>query len=383
MKAKSTIVWPDTMCFQGIATWAEQSSAARNPNASGERAAMLVQMDGSEIDQVEAHVLAGTAASGINCYFLGVAGGDTQNVTALPDDNNIIGSTGKVFNKGGSAETLIFSFSSPKPAPTGANWLVFEPTGGTFDIVFPYTEDWKNSDGTSVFRDGAHKHCLYDNIDWNNVNTGGPGCLRIKKSDASYYTRIAYNFPPINLTDHTISNADRAENTDVIGAKFIAPFNGDLRAIRWKVNNMSTYLLAETVLIDSSNNVLQRGLGPAYYWDRNSTPLVYLPTGWVLTKGDTYRVYLSNPTENTDFVDLFTVTLTGENEKDYFGLSGNELIFTSATDPPSEGGTGSWTDSSLKLPFFNLYFEMDPADLEGDPPASSSAIPQRARLGAS
>lgn len=383
-------MWPLAMRDTVSSTYVESLNAGRDL-ASGERGAFLVRLDGSEIDEVHLTVGAGTAAAGLNCYILGInKTQDTTNVTALPDDSNILSTTGKLYNKGGSAETLRFSFSSPKPSITGYAWVVIEPTGtASPNIRIPYTADWKNLQTAGTLRNGSHNYYIHDGLDWGNVNTLGPAPMRIKKTDGSYYEELCLEAPPINTTDHTINYRSNT-TTNAIGCRFTAPFSANLLGVSWGMRSQDPAGLFETVLIDTSNNVLARTDGPAHYWGNRSAHLVVdFKTGYTLTKGTDYRIYMSNPFEDADNVLLTTVTLTGENEKAYFGLSGNEMIYTSANDPPSEGGAGSWTDTSLELPFFGLNFAIDPADLEGtgggggggDPVAS--AIPQRARLGAS
>jgi hypothetical protein len=170
-------------------------------------------------------------------------------------------------------------------------------------------------------------------------------------------------YSPFSDKDQTI-NARSHSGTTCAGVKFIAPYDMKLAGLKLSMTAMAAYLGCEVVVVDDSDTEVARSRGPFYYWISNFHQLLLLDEVAPLTKGSTYRVYLRNPGEDANTFDFLTVSINAGDEA-HVGLSSGEFIYTTADDPPAEGGSGTWTDTTLEIPLIALVGEQDLGELGG------------------
>lgn len=343
-----------------IASWSEGTHAQKTIDAAGEKFAILLPFDGSELDQISVVVTAGTAADTITLTIEAPnTTHDTRYVTGLPDGTAIANSTTTVSNKGGASEWITFTFGSTGPSPSGYHWVVFTPSSaGAFSIKFRHNSDWQD-EGTIFGRQLAER--LYDNVDWENGVTLGPTPMRVKKKDGTYLAMAMIGHPPFSNVAETI-NVKSVANNDVHGVKFIAPYNMEILGVYVGSASEATYATYDVVLIDSSNTEIARGEISSYWGTGGRGKVVIFPGNVSLTKGETYRIYLVNTANDVNNITVVTITANYS----LINLSSGEFMYTTANHPPSEGGTGTWTDTSGELPLMYILGQDEPSDIEGD-----------------
>jgi len=365
MAADSIIQWPVGLTgLNAVTTWTEGTNAQKIMNAAGEMFAMLVAFDGSELDYIEVALDAGTQADTIDLEIQGIdLTADTVSVTGMPDGTAITNGSASVSDKGGSNEVVRWTFGATGPSPSGPHWVVLKPSSaGAFSIEVPYISDWGGK-----FRAGAGANVelekLHDGSDWNNNVTVGPSCLRIRKKDGTFLVTTCRGYAPFVSFDQTV-NARAANGTDVQGVKFTAPFDMELDGAVVAFSSINSYMNIEAVLVDNSDTELARAICNGYQWG-GAYAVEFSFGGQVsLSEGSTYRLYFKNPDEDSDSFGLLTFTITSGDEA-YVGLGSGEFIYTAATDPPAEGGSGTWTDTTLEIPGIFLICEQNPNDLAG------------------
>jgi hypothetical protein len=355
MADKSLIHWPVGMGgFQNLTTWTETTNALMTLNAAGEQFAMLVWFDGTPIDSIELLLWAGTNATTIGLEIQGIAGGDTVNVSGLPDGTPITNGTASVSSKGGSEESVVWSFGTD-PSPVGPHFVVIRPSGGAFNIIIPYMADWG---GVIVnrFYSNLGVQFFYD-TDWGNSVSVGAASLRVKRTDGTYLESAMLGYSPFNNHEHTVGSYTTSSTT-TRGVKFVAPYDMEMAGFRMAPTTVATYTPFEAVLIDSSNTVLSRSVAIAWHWPKNYACNAMLEEPVTLVAGETYRLYLKNAEENADSAGFLAASITAGDEA-IVGVTAGDFAYTYATDPVSEGGVGAWTDDDTILPFFVILGMQD------------------------
>lgn len=351
----SIIHWPAPLSNNfNLSTVGELSSAQATMNAAGEKFAFLVNFDGSAIESISIPLVAGTAATTID---LEIQAPDTtansNDVSAMPDGTAITNGSASVSSKGGASEWVTWTFGT-SPTPSGLHWVVVIPSGGSFDVKIALNQDW--AQGTTREFQFAQQR-LYTTA-WSGGVSVGVAILRVKKTSGDYlYT----GRPPFSTTGGDTFNSRSYNGTSVIGAKFTAPFDMDVCAIGIS-GTMGVFHYVEVVLVDSTDTELARSGFSSEMFPTYGPTVGISQTS--ITEGSAYRVYLVSPTGATHGCRLNTVTITS-GDYDKLNLASGDWEYTTASDPPSEGGVGTWTDTATEIPLMYLMGLQNPADLAG------------------
>lgn len=362
--ADSVIHWPSGLVgFNNTTTWTEGGHSQLTMNAAGEKVGIPVWFPGGkEIEEIEVALDAGTQADTLDLQIQGAnTTHDTVNVTGFPDGTAITnGTADQLANKGGSNEVVTFTWTGTGPSPNGLHWIVIIPaSAGAFSVEMRYCQDWGAFQNLRNYS-YLGKQYLYDNVDWNNPASVGSPVLRIKYTDGTYETmHMCSPFTTIEQTANYRANS----SGNAVGVKFTAPFDMELLGVRMAFSANDAYLMSETVLVNTSDTELARTKGPVYYIAGGYPQVCWFESGPIsLTQGTTYRIYTINPAQDTNAADLVTMTIAA-GEEAFVGLASGDFIYTTANDPPSEGGVGTWTDTTLEIPFVTLICKQDPNDL--------------------
>lgn len=333
-----------------LTTWTETTNALMTLNAAGEEFAMLVWFDGTPIDSIELLLWAGTNATTIGLEIQGIAGGDTINVSGLPNGTPIANGTASVSSKGGATEMVVWTFGAA-PSPVGPHFVVIRPSGGAFNILIPYMGDWGGAASNRHYGNLGVQF-FYD-TDWGNAAALGGASLRVKRTNGTYLESAMLGYSPFNNHEHSIGSYTTS-GTATKGVKFVAPYDMEMAGFRMAISSIVAYSTFEAVLINSSNTVLSRSVVIASHWPTNYPFNAMLDEPVTLVAGDTYRLYIKNAEENADTVGFLAASITAGDEV-IVGVTAGDFAYTSATDPVSEGGVGAWTDDNTILPFFTIY----------------------------
>lgn len=321
---------------------------------------MLVFFDGDELDQVEIALHGATQADTIDLTIEGCdSTHDTYNVSGMPDGTAITNGSASVSNKGGTSEWVTWQFGETGPTPSGPHWIVLAPSSsGAFDIQTRTAYDWGLNDH---FCDLVSFERLYTTA-WSGNITTGPTPLRVKKKDGTYLKNVQMGHPPVSSVSETF-NARAVSGTNVLGVKFTAPYAMELLGVSKTPYYISAYIAGEMVLVDSSDVELAR-VFPAecYNWPSNYTNFTPFANSVTLTAGGVYRIYLKNPAEDANKVGFQTVTIASGDYTKFF-LNSGDWEYTYADNPPSEGGSGTWTDVATEIPFLTLIARQDLSEL--------------------
>jgi hypothetical protein len=338
-----------------LTAYSEGTSSQMQMNASGEKFGWLQNFDGDAIESISIAVAAGADATTLT---LTIEGQDTVPNTryesAMPDGTAITNGTATVSNKGGTAEWVTFTFSTP-PTPTGLHWIVLAPSGGSFDILLPYTSDW--SAGSTIHKSFANQK-LYT-TSWSGGASLGPTPIRIKKTSGEYLVNPGRPF--FSTTAAETVSEHQPDGTTCVGVKFVAPY--DMTIVGVAMNKVSSnFHYTEHVLVDSSDNELGRGGSSSSIISGNGE---FFGIGKVdLTGGETYRFYLTNPNDLAQSAYINAVNISS-GDYDLINLSAGDWEYTEADDPPAEGGSGTWTDTATRLPIAYLVGAQDLSALSG------------------
>ena len=364
MAAESYIEWPHILAFnQTLTTWSESNNPQKEMSVAGEKLASLMYFDGSELDYIEIGLDAETQADNLELTIqLPDATDDTVNVTGFPDGTAITSSTVSVSNVGGVKEWVRFTFGATGPSPSGWHWVVLRPTSaGAFNITPMGIGDWGDTEGSRNIS-GYEKQ--YDGIDWNNGISVGHNPVRVKTKAGAFVQTIARAYSPFFSATET-ANARAASGTTCVGVKFTAPYDMTLAGVKASLTGLGPYISVEAVLINDSGTELARTLFASYYWYSNARLGSYFETPISLTGGNSYRLYLRNKAGGADSLNLLTMTLAAAADWALIDMTNGDFMYTTADNPPAEGGSGTWTDTTLEFPFMSLLAFEDVDTLAG------------------
>lgn len=343
MSAESQVMWPSmNVMSSSITSPTEGTNAQKQCNAAGEQFGILVNFDGvTSIESISIALGAGTAATTIDLEIQGVdATSNSNNVSGMPDGTAITNGTASVSSKGGTAEWVTWTFGTAPTPAAGPHWLVLKPSGGSFNILIPYNQDWIAS---STFQASMALERLYTTA-WSGAVSLGPAPVRIKSTGGEY---LFTGRPWYYVTGPESYNTRTATGTACVGMKFTAPFDMEVSHIGFNLS-LGAFHYSEIVLVDSSDNELGRG-GVSY--SQSSIYGVLAGVGKVtLTAGSTYRAYLCKPDQTANASSIYTITLASSSDMAFLNLASGEFCYTTAADPPSEGGSGTWTDTVTEIP---------------------------------
>tara|TARA_R110000772_G_scaffold78559_2_gene168578 strand:- start:3570 stop:4679 length:1110 start_codon:yes stop_codon:yes gene_type:complete len=356
MSAESLIKWPAALVISNtIQQYGEATNGQKQCNAAGEEYGFLMNFDGSAIESISIPLAAGTDATTVALEIQGIDNtADTINVSGMPDGTAITNGTASVSSKGGTAEWVTWTFGTA-PTPSGQHWVVVKPSGGAFNLLFPYSVDWTSNKIVDQFY-GFEK--LYTTA-WSGTTTLGPSPMRVKKTSGQYLINHAH--PALSTTGGETANSRSSTGTNCVGVKFVAPFDMVMNGIAFAFN-LDAYHYVEIVLVDSSDSELGRG---ALSYSISSFYGALVGLGSVqLTGGNTYRAYLTGPSGVAQTSTIQTQTISSGGY-DVLNLASGDWEYTTASDPPAEGGVGTWTDTATEIPIAYIMGYQNPNDLAG------------------
>lgn len=328
--------------------------------------------DGSEIDKIRVRVRSLSQAGTLNCEIQGAnLTPGVASSSGLPDGTAITNGTATgAAVTGGIDEVVELTFAT-NPAPDGdLNWLVFSATsGGTIDVVVASSGDWR-IDSVPGGHGPVPKY--FDGTDFDQTTVYDNFAVQLIGNDGKilpYWHQNGWGNPWIDDTTPYVRSGN-SSNTSAVGVEFVVPQN--------LTNLIGVYTAFYTTPTDDNlqlavarNDGTVLGRSPVFNQQGMSGASEVIPLyfGGVvsLTAGDTVRVFVYDP-DGLDVpeINLFDLNSAADQET-YFNLSSGELSYCEADDPPErgDGGSGTWSTDSAKLPLMQLIFEQDISTISG------------------
>ena len=381
MNELSDVAWPRLWSgYEGITTYTEGINAQKYAD-TGEQWCTFQNFSGKEIASISMAIEAGTECGSID---LSIQDFDGTSIVlqegGMPDGVAITNSLiSGVTGIGGSTEWVTFTYTGTGPTPVGMYAIVVDPTAsaGAYSFRPRYSGDWINGANweTNMTARQIGREWIHDGVDWDNDCTVGPVPLVITYKDGTYASTM--NNPPFSTLDVTFNTnlGGGKSGSDVCsGVIFKAPYDLTLDSIGMKISTVDPYQGYEIVLIESATDtVLYRRVSMAWVYGNSNGLGHFGMDGITLSAGSYYRIYAVNPVGDLKDVAAESLTVPNTAYLAQMGIEVGDFRHCYADDPPSEGGTGTWTDSAdTEIGIVQLRAKMDISSLSSGGSAVTS-----------